>query len=296
MGQGKKNIRVKAPAKVNLFLRITGKRPDGYHLLDSLMVPISLWDSLEIEVHGFAQPHIRLFCEDPAVPDGEANLAYRAAALLLEEAGVTAEVTIRLKKAIPAGSGLGGGSSDAASVLKGLGCLLALNLPEKRLMALGVRLGADVPFFLCGRPARIRGIGEAVYPLESFPPLWLAVVVPPFSVSTAWAYARFDELPQSPPSRMPRLDLFLAGSLPAGDLLLNDLEKAVFPHHPPLAELKRALRDLGATGAAMSGSGSALFGIFRTREEARKAARRLAGQGKVFVVKILESEKIQGGF
>jgi 4-diphosphocytidyl-2-C-methyl-D-erythritol kinase len=258
------------------------------------MLPVSLWDELEIKVRSLEsrvqgpEPKIEVLCNDPSIPGGESNLAYKAAALLLQETGVKAEVTIYLHKVIPAGSGLGGGSSDAAAVLKGLNGLLALGLRREELLALGARLGADVPFFISCQPARIGGIGEVVMPVEGVPTLWLAIIVPLFAISTAWAYARFDELPPiETPS--PAVELFLTGHWPLHELLVNDLERAVLPHYPTIAHLKEALIQLGAGGAAMSGSGSAVFGVFQTEEEAQRAATALAGQAKGFVAKILDT-------
>jgi len=279
-------IQVRAPAKVNLFLKITGRRADGYHLLDSLMVPVSLSDELEIEVQSSGSG-IVVSCDDPTVPGGETNLAYRAAALLLQEIGIRAEVIIRLHKMIPAGSGLGGGSSDAAAVLKGLNDLLALDLRQEELLALGVRLGADVPFFISCQPARIGGVGEVVTPIEGLPTLWLVVIVPTFAISTAWAYARFDELLPAE-SSLSVIEPFLGGHWPLYELLVNDLERAVLPHYPTLARLKGELLHLGAGGAAMSGSGSAVFGVFQTEEKAQRAAGAFVGQRGVFAVKSLE--------
>ena len=163
-----------APAKINLYLRIVGRRPDGYHLLDSMMVPISLYDDIHITVargeRRGASPGAALVvhCDDPTVPDDETNLAYKAAALVCQEAGLQARIAIHLRKRIPAGAGLGGGSSNAATVLKSLNALLALGWTEAHLCQLGARLGADVPFFIPCRPARIGGIGEIV---TTVPPL-----------------------------------------------------------------------------------------------------------------------------
>ncbi len=294
-------IQVLAPAKVNLFLKITGRRADGYHLLDSLMVPVSLWDELEIRVRSLesrgqgSEPKIEVLSNDPTVPGGETNLAYKAAALLLRETKTRAEVTIDLHKIIPAGSGLGGGSSNAAAVLKGLNSLLALGLREEELSALGARLGADVPFFVSCQPARIRGIGEVVTPIEGLSTLWLVLIVPNFAISTPWAYARFDELPLVE-SLLPVIEPFLTGHWPLYGLLVNDLERAVLPHYPVITRLKEELFDLGARGAAMSGSGSAVFGVFQSEKEAHRAARAVMGQRSVFVVKTLVRKELPVDF
>ena len=281
-------MRILAPAKINVFLRITGRRPDGYHLLDSLMVPISLCDEITIEAWNVERgtwndkATITVTCDDPTLPVDDTNLAYKAAALLCREADVRAHVAIALNKRIPTGAGLGGGSSDAAAVLKGLPRLLSLEFDENRLCSLAARLGADVPFFIPCRPARVQGIGEILTPVSALPSRWFVVVVPSFSVSTPWAYRQFDELP-------PQTEAFGNTELPdgqwlSGDLLVNDLERAVIPAHSLIGELKEQLLQLGAEGALMSGSGSSVFGMFQTRSAAEAAALALEKVGKIFVV------------
>jgi 4-diphosphocytidyl-2-C-methyl-D-erythritol kinase len=281
-----------APAKINVYLRIVGRRPDGYHLLDSLMVPISLYDDVHIAVARSAQratsprAALEVSCDDPTVPGGEMNLAYQAAALVCQEAGLQARIRIQLRKRIPAGAGLGGGSSNAATVLKSLNALLALGWTEARLCQLGARLGADVPFFIPCRPARIRGIGDSITPIPPFPARTVVLVVPPCSVSTPWAYRRFDELlPMAPGSAQPWP--LIPGQWPALEWCINDLERAVLPAYPPIAALKAALLRLGAEGVLMSGSGSAVFGLFRQRPAAESAATALHAQGRVFLVEPL---------
>jgi 4-diphosphocytidyl-2-C-methyl-D-erythritol kinase len=287
-----RTIQSLAPAKINVYLRIVGRRPDGYHLLDSLMAPISLYDEIDIAVTSSEQraaspgAELVVSCDDPTVPGGETNLAYKAAALVCQEAGVQARIRIHLHKGIPAGAGLGGGSSNAATVLKSLNALLALGWSEARLCQLGARLGADVPFFIPCRPARIGGIGDSVTPVTPLPARSVVLVVPPFSVSTAWAYQRFDELlPLDPASAQPWQ--FTPGQWPAREWLINDLERAVLPAYPSLAALKEALRHLGAEGVLMSGSGSAVFGIFRHCTAAEQAVTALHAHGRVFLVEPL---------
>src|SRR5262249_36224191 len=250
-----------APAKINVYLRIVGRRPDGYHLLDSLMVPISLYDDIHIAVASSQQratsprAELEVSCDDPTVPGGETNLAYKAAALVCQEAGLQARICIHLRKRIPAGAGLGGGSSNAATVLKSLNALLALGWTAARLCQLGARLGADVPFFIACRPARIRGIGDIVTTVPPLPARSVVLVVPPFGVSPPWAYGRFAEWPPvGPPLAQPWP--FTPGQWPSRELLINDLKRAVLPAYPPLAALKDALLRLGAEGVLMSGSGS----------------------------------------
>jgi len=287
-----RTMQSQAPAKINVYLRIVGRRPDGYHLLDSLMVPISLYDDIHITVaHGEqrdAPPEAALVvrCDDPTVPDGETNLAYKAAALVCQEAGLQVRIGIHLRKRIPAGAGLGGGSSNAATVLKSLNALLALGWTEARLCQLGARLGADVPFFIACRPARIGGIGDIVMTVPPLPARSVVLVVPPFGVSTPWAYGRFDELP---PVALPLAHPwhFTPGQWPSRELLINDLERAVLPAYPPIAALKDALLRLGAEGVLMSGSGSSVFGIFRRRTTAEQALPPLQAHGRVFLVEPL---------
>jgi 4-diphosphocytidyl-2-C-methyl-D-erythritol kinase len=276
---------VLAPAKINVYLRIVGQRPDGYHLLDSLMIPIGLYDEITVEVrHGTSD--ITVTCDDPTVPTDHTNLAYKAAALLCQEIGTQAGFAITLHKRIPAGAGLGGGSSDAAAVLKCLNTMLSCGLTEARLCGLAARLGADVPFFVPCRPARVHGIGERVSPVPALPPRWLVIVVPPFGVSTPWAYRRFDELSpgESVPTPVPAVT---PGQWPPPVLLINDLERAVLPAYPRIAQIKRTLQQCGAEGALMSGSGSAVFGVFQQRARAEQAATVLRQQGESFLVEAL---------
>ena len=270
-------MRVFAPAKVNLFLRILGRREDGYHLLDSLMLPVSLCDEIRIRLDGAvsddrpaSSAQICLSCDNPRIPSDETNLAYRAAALVCREAGLTTRVSLHLVKRIPAGAGLGGGSSDAAAVLKGLNSLLKLGWSEARLCELGLRLGADVPFFIPCRPARVTGIGEELRPAELVGRRWLVLVVPAFGVSTPWAYQRFDQLVGAtvPPPTI----TVSADGWPPPVACFNDLERAVLPAHPLLQQLKNMLLRSQAEVALMSGSGSAVFGLFGRKEAAQRAA------------------------
>ena len=285
-----------APAKVNLFLRILGRREDGYHLLDSLMLPVSLCDEIQIWLDGAvsaerpaSSARIRLSCDDPRVPSDETNLAYRAASLLCREAGLTARVSLHLVKRIPAGAGLGGGSSDAAAVLKGLNSLLKLGWSRPRLCELGLRLGADVPFFIPCRPARATGIGEELRPAGLVERRWLVLVAPAFGVSTPWAYRQFDQLVgmTTPP---PTISVSADGWPPPA-ACVNDLERAVLPAHPLLQQLKNMLLSAQAEVALMSGSGSAVFGLFGRRATAQEAAndirQTVAQRCQVFVVESL---------
>ncbi len=188
-------MKIRAPAKINLRLRIVGKRRDGYHLIDSIMVAVSLFDELEIKkrrrknLQRAAPPQVRVTCDHPLVPAGKKNLVYRAATLLLEEAQVVQPLDIHIRKVIPVGAGLGGGSTDAAAALVGLNRLLKLGFSPSHLEKIAASLGADVPFFIRARPCRARGIGEKLTPLKNMTPWWVVILYPGFVVSTAWAYS-----------------------------------------------------------------------------------------------------------
>ncbi len=290
----RKTMRVLAPAKVNLFLRIIGHRSDGYHLLDSLMAPVSLYDEIEIIAERTAgtKPHIRVRCNDPTIPTDQSNLAYRAAVLLCQEAGIGAHIIMTLHKNIPAGAGLGGGSSDAAAVLKALNQAFSLGLNTAHLCRLAAQLGADIPFFIPCQIARVGGIGEVLTLLPPLPQRWLVIVVPGFPISTPWAYQRFDallpDLPEPKPHAIDRIPPLDTQQWPSATLFVNDLEQAVLPEYPLIADRKKQLTTLGAEVALMSGSGSAVFGIFKTQEAATHATAALAGSENVFVVTLLE--------
>jgi 4-diphosphocytidyl-2-C-methyl-D-erythritol kinase len=250
-----------APAKINLCLRIVGRRADGYHLLDSIFAALTLADRVAIRVENVSAAHasrVAVRCEFPGVPNDRTNLAARAAEAVLAECGVGAEVTITIDKLIPPGSGLGGGSSNAAAVLRTLPALLGRSIEPARAHALALALGADVPFFLTGGCARVRGIGERVDPISGWPGQGVVVALPPIAVSTAWAFRQYAAGFATEPAEPTRL---AAGAALEPSLLRNDLETVVLAAHPVLGHLKRALQDAGTLGAVMSGSGSAVLGL-----------------------------------
>lgn len=275
-----------APAKINLGLRIVGRRPDGYHELESLFLPLELADRLELEVEQGAPPRVELALvnAEPGVPAGAENLAARAARAFLEASGLRARLGVRLLKTVPAGAGLGGGSSDAGAVLRGLAGLFPGAVAD--LPALALRLGADIPFFLDPRPARVGGIGEVIEPLEGLPALWVVLVVPPVALSTAAVYAAWDAsgvalTPRSAPPSMPLpFPLQRPGAHPGGisveewaEALRNDLEPAAVALCPEMAGLGRRMREAGAVAVGMSGSGPTVFGLFEQGGEAERAER-----------------------
>lgn len=271
-----------APAKLNLGLRIRGRRPDGYHLLDSVFVPLALCDELEITGAPGTGVRLRLQGAADGVPAAEENLAYRAAASFLESRGETQHLHIALRKRIPTAAGLGGGSSDAAAVLRTLDAEIGGISPDS-LAALALRLGADVPFFLDPRPARVRGIGERIEPLPGLPDLAVLLVHPGTGLATAAVFAGYAAGDRAagapePPSRTRALQRFAQTGRCTPELdwvLQNDLETAARQLCPVLEPLREQLQKAGAQAIAMSGSGPTLYALFPTPEEAREVHDRL---------------------
>ncbi|MBI1817108.1 MAG: 4-(cytidine 5'-diphospho)-2-C-methyl-D-erythritol kinase [Deltaproteobacteria bacterium] len=276
--------RVLAPAKVNLFLRVVGQRADGYHLLESLMLPVDLFDELRIAVDTDAAPHVTLRSDSPDVPADATNLAARAAVLFLQLTQIRAAVDIELVKRIPPGSGLGGGSSDAATTLTTLNRMLDAGRTADELAAWGARLGADVPFFVFGRPALVEGAGEVVSRLAGWDRIPLVLAFPGIGLSTAAVYQQYDARQDRPRSLTKRVSAtsiadFATSGRPVRELLVNDLEAVAAELRPELLSLKSLLVQFGATGALMTGSGSAVFGIWPTRAAAEVAAEVVRGRG-----------------
>lgn len=277
------SLSLRALAKVNLVLCVGEQRPDGFHDLDSVFQAIGLSDAVNLEEVP-KQDEIRVTSNDPTLPTDWQNTAYRAAALLRDTYAPNRGVHIHIEKHIPTQAGLGGGSSDAATVLLGLNQLWGLHLSREDLRPLAAAVGSDVPFFLWGGCARVRGRGEWVEPIAHRTPLWFVLAKPGFGVSTARAYADLDRCRQKREQKVRHepttlLEALLRGDVAAvGRALHNDLEEAVVPIHPEIAQLKQQLLDLGAAGASMSGSGSAVFGVFGTSEQAQAAAEAMADE------------------
>jgi 4-diphosphocytidyl-2-C-methyl-D-erythritol kinase len=274
-------VKIRTPAKINLRLRLVGKRKDGYHLLDTIMVPVSLYDELEItKAKGdkrarSSSRNLSVTCDDPSVPQGGKNLVYQAASLLMQKSGIDTRVRIHIRKRIPVGAGLGGGSSDAAATLVGLNRLLGLKLSTKALEKLALSLGADVPFFIQARPVRARGIGDRLSVLKKLPHLWAIILYPKFPVSTAWVYRKLRGK-LTKPSANTSINSLLGSAEGVRKLLVNDLETVTMPRFPQIKVLKSRLIQEGAIGALMSGSGSSVFGIFNSRVKAERAFQRLS--------------------
>jgi 4-diphosphocytidyl-2-C-methyl-D-erythritol kinase len=268
-----------APAKINLCLHVCGRRPDGYHELGMIMQRISLYDRIDIAVR---EGRATVACGGMELAPGEENIAARAARRLLDLSGLAREIDIRIDKRIPMAAGLGGGSSDAATVLLALNELLGLHLDRRALMREGLALGADVPFFLFENSAWATGIGEILEPFP-LPAAWYVLVNPGVAVSTAWVYRN---LALTTPGTAARMPGFPRTALDLAALLRNDLERVTAASFPVVNEVKELLLSSGAAGALMSGSGPTVFGLFTGEAVARSAAEALAARPgwRVFVV------------
>lgn len=277
-------MKINAYGKINLTLDVVGRREDGYHLLDTVMQTISVWDELEIQ-HS-RQPGVHLQCNRESLPTDSKNTAFRAAKFFLEDRGLQNEgVYIFLKKHIPSRSGMGGGSADAAAVLRGLNEMYETKLSAEKLMELGAKVGADVPFCVIGGAARCTGTGAQVEPIAPMPECWLVVCKPPTGMSTPRAYALLDQYPLSSIQATPQmLEAMAVGSLKRiGRSLANRFDETL--RMVPVRALKRAMTDAGALGAMMTGSGSSVYGIFETEQRAREAMEQMVGMGKIFLAK-----------
>lgn len=264
---------VPAPAKVNLYLRVLGERSDGFHEIETLFQALSLHDDVDVELTDTGRVELTVDGPEPG-PEAD-NLAYRAARMVLDATGAGAGARIRLVKRIPAGAGLGGGSSDAATALAGVNELLGAPLSDVALVRMAATLGSDVPFFLSGSTLALgRGRGERLEALPPLPEGHLVLALPPVHVSTAWAYRALDAYRAG--GGEPAC-FGLEGDAPAGwreiaDLAANDFQPLVVATHPEVARSLESLRDAGAAAALLSGSGAACFGVFGGEAEAARVA------------------------
>lgn len=262
-----------APGKINLCLRVTGRRANGYHELDSIFLPIAWSDIVRIETRPADAPRVSLRCDEAALDDAESNLASRAAAAFMAEFAIAAEVLVDVRKRIPMGAGLGGGSSDAGAVLRMMAAVFGILAPA-RLATLALQLGADVPFFLDPGPARVRGIGEIIEPLSAMVRLNLVIAVPAVKVSTAKVFAALGRESWSGPVDDSEISSLLSGRMSATQVV-NDLAKPAMGLFPDIAKLKALLEEEGARVTGMSGSGGAVFGLYRDAASAETAAVRI---------------------
>jgi len=286
-GSAKRSLRCHAPGKLNLGLRVVGKRADGYHELVSLFVPLDFGDDVEIAISESTTLAVEIELEgaSEAIPADATNLAYRAAKAFAEAAGLNCRIELRIDKRLPAGAGLGGGSSDAGAVLRALCDLFPNALDPSRLAALALVLGADVPFFLDPRPAMVTGIGERLEAVDGLPSLPVLLANPGIALATADVFRTFaaiqPSLTKSAPDR--RIPPLSGAASPgwrfagvAGLCLENDLEPIAIRLCPPIARLQRQIRATGAQAVGMSGSGATVFGLFESMEAAERALEKAA--------------------
>ena len=298
-------LRFESPAKINLRLEILRKREDGYHEIRTILQKISLHDTLYFSLR--KEKGISIKADSPNLPTGKANLVYKAVQSMMRESGYRGGILIEIKKRIPLGAGLGGGSSNAVTTLTAMNHLLNLNVSKKRLMEMGLEIGADVPFFFLEGAAVGSGIGERLRKIE-LPVLWFVLIYPNFEVSTRWAYQNF-VLTRSPgrsPAFEGGIDNYCSGSTlsklqplgwkaegltnqrihfnlqkftktPEGisHILLNHLEEVVSKKYPEIDNMKKILCSAGALAALMTGSGPTVFGIFSDGKSATEAYARI---------------------
>ncbi|MDA8418060.1 MAG: 4-(cytidine 5'-diphospho)-2-C-methyl-D-erythritol kinase [Desulfobacteraceae bacterium] len=280
-----RELEISAPAKVNLFLRVLRRREDGYHDLVSVMQKLSLADRLQISLKGRG---IRLDCPGSPLPEDASNLAFKAAALFYERTGIAPGLRLTLHKRIPLAAGLGGGSSDAAAVLRGANLLHGQPLKEAELLALGAALGADVPFFVAdGSTALATGTGTELAPIEGPRGYQLLLVNPGLPVSTAWVYSNLGLTTSDDPYKLRGYSswkehaaaVLAQGFSPEAEGgLYNDLEAVTIARYPVIGAIKERLLGAGAASALMSGSGATVFGVFHDpvlAEQAHETCQRL---------------------
>lgn len=283
-----KKIKIEAPAKLNLFLEIESKRSDGYHNIESVFCLINLKDEIEFKKNkkGF----VDFKCSEKSL-ESEKNLAYLAIETMREKYKIRDGVDVKLLKKIPWGAGLGGGSSDCAAALKGMIKLFGLKIPEKTLLEIGRSLGADVPFFLSGfKTAEVRGIGEKIKKIKFRKKFNILIVKPEFSIPTKWAYSRI-KLPLTDRRKIDKIMSLIKNNAPLNRVsheFFNRFETVVAKKYPSILMIKNELIKNGACGALMTGSGSAVFGVFETEEQMKKAAKNLPKNlGNIYIAKNL---------
>jgi len=268
-------ISLKAPAKINIYLKVLGKRLDGYHEIESLMQAVDLYDMITLE----KSDTFELTCDDPRLPVDDTNLALKAA-LVLREKFYFPGVKIDLKKNIPHGAGLGGGSSDAAFVIRGLCKMYNLQPNSNDILMIASYLGSDVRFFFGNGQALARGRGEIIETIKMPTSYDIVIVVPPVSISTADVYRKLKiSLTKKSESTLLKTGITISRLNNLATRLGNDLEEVVVQYYPELGELKKILREAGAIAALMTGSGSAFFGIFASGKSRRSEIQDRVAQG-----------------
>ena len=273
-----KAVYQRAYSKINLTIEVFNKRPDGYHEVSMLMQSVRLWD--DVRIVAAQTPEIHVSCNVPFLKADEKNIAYRAAKLMQDRFSIPQGVLIELGKQIPIAAGLAGGSADAAAVIRGMNRLFRLNLSAAKMMQIGEEIGSDVPFCVIGGTCLATGRGEKVQRVKPMPDAHIVLVKPNFGISTPWAYEHFD---QGAVTKRPDEGKMLAAierrDLAAvGQELVNMLEPAAIQEYPIIAQIKDDLLHMGAAGAAMSGSGPTVFGLFSRYDQARAAVRFCKGK------------------
>ena len=278
-------IKIISPAKINLFLQVTGRRPDGYHDLATLMCRIGLYDMVHLTL---GTNETIVTCHDPDVPNDKTNLALRAAGLFFAALNKHQDVKIFIEKNIPVAAGLGGGSSNAASVLLGLNRYYGYPFNQEELISMGLSIGADVPFFIYKKPAIASGIGEKLETFHGLYPYQIVLVYPGFSVSTSEIYKNLN-LGLTKCNKELKFINFYKKNFNIRYHLCNDLETVTASRHPEILSVKDALLSHGAEGALMSGSGPTVFGLFADSDKAQKAKHALAENNnwRVFLADML---------
>lgn len=279
-----KELTLQAAAKINLYLDILGRRSDGYHEIESIIQSVRLYDKIILRLKG---REIKIRCTHPEVPLDEENTCYRAAEILLTVLGMRQGLEIEIQKNIPIGSGLGGGSADAAATLIGMRKLFQIDIPFSDLSKLALQSGSDVPFCLIGGTALVRGRGEKIIPLPLLKNGWFILIDPGISISTSWAYSRLQgKLTKK------RLNIKLIKELIKKEgmrgvskfPLYNKLEEVVIERFPTLRDIKAKLIEAGATGALMTGSGSTIFAVAEDKERVKSILGRLGRKVRVYAV------------
>ena len=265
-------LELKAYAKVNLGIDVIGKRPDGYHEVRMIMQTVKLYDRITMEKNDSG--NIILSTNLPYLPVNEKNLVYRAIDMIRNAYGITDGVTASIVKRIPIAAGMAGGSSDAAAAFVGMNQLFHLGITQQELMDYGVKLGADIPYCIMRGTALSEGIGEILTPLPPIPNCWFLIVKPTFSMSTKFVYENLhlDEIAVHPDIDGMKEALYQRDLIGVTDRMENVLEQVTKKHSPAIGEIKDIMRKEGALNALMSGSGSTVFGIFKSKETAEKAA------------------------
>ncbi|MBQ1415704.1 MAG: 4-(cytidine 5'-diphospho)-2-C-methyl-D-erythritol kinase [Selenomonas sp.] len=287
-------VTVEANAKINLTLDILGKRPDGYHEVAMVMQTVGLHDTLTLEKR---EQGISLNINVPWLKADEKNLAWRAAALVQEEFGLTGGVHIELIKRIPVAAGLAGGSADAAAVLKGMSELYGLNLSDNKLCELGAKLGSDIPFCLLGGTMLATGRGEVLKRLPDMPETWVVLVKPRISVSTAWAYQNYDEqgAERHPDNEAIQKEIARGNRKGVAKLLCNVLESVTINKYDVIERYKQMMLAKGAMASMMSGSGPTVFALAKNREQAEEIAgfMRQEKNADVFVTRTFQLNRMK---